>query len=73
MIDPSLRLRRAILLNDTPLVKRVLKSNPSVLQNPDPLDSNNTSLHLAAKNGHEEICVGFKMCSKSANPAEGHG
>lgn len=50
-------------MNDVPLLKRILKGNPSILQNPDPLDDNNTSLHLAARDGHEEICVGFNMCS----------
>ncbi len=57
MIDPSLRLRRAVLMNDIGLVKRVLRANPVIVQNPDVLEDCNTSLHLAAKSGHLEICV----------------
>ncbi|GAB7347476.1 hypothetical protein MBLNU459_g4388t2 [Dothideomycetes sp. NU459] len=55
MIDPSIRLRRAILLNDVLLVKRIVQSNPTLLQNPDFDDKSNTSLHLAAQSGFEEI------------------
>jgi uncharacterized protein len=42
-------------LNDVLLVKRVLRNNPSYLQNPDFLEKGNTSLHLAAKLGHLSI------------------
>ena len=50
-IDVPRRLRRAILLNDLTLVKRIVRSNPRYLQNPDLEDKGNTSLHLAARNG----------------------
>ncbi|KAH7080640.1 ankyrin repeat-containing domain protein [Paraphoma chrysanthemicola] len=55
MIDPSRRLRRAILLNDLPLVKRIVRNNPQKLRNPDFEDKSNTSLHLAAKHGFTQI------------------
>ncbi|KAI9726842.1 MAG: hypothetical protein M1834_008598, partial [Cirrosporium novae-zelandiae] len=54
-IDISIRLRRAIVLNDLLLVKRILKHNPAYLQNPDFTDKSNTSLHLAAKYGFVEL------------------
>ncbi|KAF2274853.1 ankyrin [Westerdykella ornata] len=55
MIDVSRRLRRAILLNDLVLVKRIVKNNPTYLLNPDFEDKCNTSLHLAAKHGFIQI------------------
>ncbi|KAF2455374.1 ankyrin repeat-containing domain protein [Lineolata rhizophorae] len=54
-IPVSTRLRRAIVLNDLTLVKRIVHANPEELQNPDFDDKSNTSLHLAAKYGHVEI------------------
>lgn len=57
MIEPSIRLRRAILLNDVLLVKRIIRTNPTLLQNPDFDDKSNTSLHVAAQLGFEEIVV----------------
>jgi hypothetical protein len=57
MIDASTRLRRAIVLCDGLLVKRIIRSNPGILQNPDFKDKSNTSLHLAAQVGFEEIVV----------------
>ncbi|KAF2101762.1 ankyrin [Rhizodiscina lignyota] len=55
MIEVSTRLRRAIVLNDLPLVKRIVRNNPQWLQNPDYDDKSNTSLHLASKEGFAEI------------------
>ncbi len=55
-VDQS--LRQAILLHDIALVERILKNNPSYLHNPDYADKSNTSLHLAAQYGLEEIAVG---------------
>ncbi|KAI9881221.1 MAG: hypothetical protein M1830_007199 [Pleopsidium flavum] len=55
MIDPSIRLQRAIYLNDLLLVKRIIKNNPEFLQNPDFADKSNTSLHLASKLGYLDI------------------
>ena len=55
--DASPRLREAIVLNDLALVKRLLKQNPTLLQNPDFEDKSNTSLHLAAELGHAAIAV----------------
>lgn len=57
MIDPSIRLQRAIYLNDLLLVKRVTENHPDVLQNPDFADKSNTSLHLAARLGYLHIVV----------------
>jgi hypothetical protein len=56
-IDVSRRLRRAILLNDVALVKRIVQNNPHKLRNPDFADKSNTSLHLAAKHGYTLIAV----------------
>jgi ankyrin repeat protein len=54
-IEVNTRLRRAVVLNDLSLVKRIVHNNPTILQNPDYEDKSNTSLHLAAKHGHYEI------------------
>ncbi|KAK3938197.1 ankyrin repeat-containing domain protein [Diplogelasinospora grovesii] len=58
MIEPSLRLRRAIHANDALLVKRILKSHPDLLHNPDHsvTGNANSNLHLAASLGHLSIC-----------------
>ena len=50
-------MRRAILNNDLPLLKRILDANPTNLQNPDESDKANTSLHLAAQRGYVDIAV----------------
>ncbi|KAF1916423.1 ankyrin repeat-containing domain protein [Ampelomyces quisqualis] len=55
MIDVSRRLRRAILLNNLPLVRRIVRNNPSRLRNVDFDDKSNTSLHLAARHGFTQI------------------
>ncbi|KAK5995462.1 Target of rapamycin complex 2 subunit AVO2 [Cladobotryum mycophilum] len=57
-IDPSIRLRRAIHAGDALLVKRILKSHPGLLHNPDtsPMGLSNSNLHLAAYLGHKEVC-----------------
>ncbi|KAK1712520.1 ankyrin repeat-containing domain protein [Colletotrichum lupini] len=57
MIEPSLRVRRAITANDPLLVKRILKSHPRLLHNPDPSPEalSNSNLHLAASLGHLPI------------------
>ncbi|KAI7525220.1 decaprenyl-diphosphate synthase subunit 1, partial [Hortaea werneckii] len=55
MIDASVRLRRAIHLDDVILVRRIVRSNPRLLQNADYEDQSNTSLHLAAGHGFVEI------------------
>ncbi|KAL9122070.1 MAG: hypothetical protein Q9187_001371 [Circinaria calcarea] len=59
MIDVSVRLRRAIHLNDFVLVKRIVKNNPGKLRNPDFTDQGNTTLHLAAKLGRLELAEFF--------------
>lgn len=56
-VDESLRL--AIRLNDVALVRRLLEHHPRYLHNPDFADKSNTSLHLAAQYGLEEIAVGI--------------
>ncbi|KAF2147436.1 uncharacterized protein K452DRAFT_293858 [Aplosporella prunicola CBS 121167] len=55
MIDVSVRLRRAVRLNDLLLVQRIVRNNPDVLRNPDFDDQSNTSLHLAARAGFLDI------------------
>ncbi|KAL8713973.1 MAG: hypothetical protein Q9220_002119 [cf. Caloplaca sp. 1 TL-2023] len=50
-----IRLRRAILLDDLILVKRIVKNHPENLRNPDLEDNGNTSLHLAARLGFLDI------------------
>ncbi|KAH7410504.1 ankyrin repeat-containing domain protein [Phaeosphaeria sp. MPI-PUGE-AT-0046c] len=62
MIDVSRRLRRAILLNDLPLVQRIIRNNPQKLRNPDFEDKSNTSLHLAARNGFTGIAEFLIEC-----------
>ncbi|PGH15281.1 hypothetical protein AJ80_05634 [Polytolypa hystricis UAMH7299] len=54
-LEVSIRLRRAILVNDVLLVKRIVKANPAFLHNPNFEDKGNTSLHLAAIFGHLDI------------------
>ena len=61
-VDSS--LRQAILLHDIALVERILKNNPPYLHNPDYTNKSNTSLHLAAQYGFEEIAVGTHYGSK---------
>ena len=56
-LSVPVRLRRAILMNDVLLVKRIVKNNPRYLENPDFADRGNTSLHLAAIKGHADIVV----------------
>ncbi|ETN46659.1 uncharacterized protein HMPREF1541_00845 [Cyphellophora europaea CBS 101466] len=53
--EASMRLREAIQLDDTSLVRRLLTHRPDLLQNPNFEDKSNTSLHLAALYGHTEI------------------
>lgn len=57
MIEPSIRLRRAIYLKDAAIVKRLITADPKLIKNPDFDDRSNTSLHLAAKAGLYEIVV----------------
>lgn len=55
-IDPSIRLRRAIHSNDALLTRRILRSHPHLLHNPDLSNNANSNLHLAASLGHLSIC-----------------
>ncbi|OCK81216.1 ankyrin [Lepidopterella palustris CBS 459.81] len=55
LIDVPRRLRRAILLNDVTLVRRIVHNNPTYLRNPDFSDKSNTSLHLAALHGFTAV------------------
>lgn len=57
MIEPSTRLRRAVLLGDVVLVQRIIRSHPKLLRNPDYEDKANTSLHLAAETGNAKIAA----------------
>ncbi|KAL2130416.1 hypothetical protein VTI74DRAFT_6505 [Chaetomium olivicolor] len=58
MIDPAIRLRRAIHANDVLLARRILRSHPHLLHNPDLSHTGNanSNLHLAASLGHLSIC-----------------
>lgn len=56
-MEASIRVRRAIHLNDLVLLKRIIKNNPRILQNTDFEENGNTSLHLAAQLGLIEIAV----------------
>ncbi|RKF63969.1 Target of rapamycin complex 2 subunit AVO2 [Golovinomyces cichoracearum] len=64
MIEPEVRLRRAIHAQDTSLVARIIKSHPHLLRNPDtssptthtPSGLSNTSLHLASSINCLPIC-----------------
>lgn len=62
-IDVPRRLRRAILLNDLPLVQRIIRNNPDYLRNPDYEDKSSTNLHLAAKYGFTQIAVCHPACN----------
>jgi hypothetical protein len=65
MIEPSLRLRRAIHLGSLSLVKRIVPKetaeHPDLLYNHD--EDGNTSLHHAAQLGLPDIAV---SCSSTA-------
>ncbi|KAI2603369.1 ankyrin [Hypoxylon fragiforme] len=58
MIEPSKRLRRAVHSNDALLVRRIVKSHPDLVHNPDHSATglSNSSLHLAASLGHLQVC-----------------
>ncbi|KAI1386018.1 ankyrin [Hypoxylon trugodes] len=58
MIEPSKRLRRAVSSNDALLVRRIVKSHPGLIHNPDHSATglSNSSLHLAASLGHLQVC-----------------
>ncbi|TGO07516.1 hypothetical protein BTUL_0270g00160 [Botrytis tulipae] len=73
-IETTIRLRRAIHTPDASLVKRILKSHPNLLHNPDisPHGLSNTSLHLASSLGHLEVAslllsLGHESLSISLN------
>ncbi|CAI6093553.1 unnamed protein product [Clonostachys chloroleuca] len=55
---PPFRLRRAIYANDALLVKRMLKSHPNLIHNPDASSEglSNSNLHLAASLGYRDVC-----------------
>ena len=57
-IEASLRVRRAIHARDALLVRRILKTHPHLLHNPDHSTDGggNSNLHLAAKLNCLEIC-----------------
>jgi len=69
-VDVCIRLRQAILLNDLALVQRLLRNNPAHLHNPDFSDKSNTSLHLSAQYGLEEIAVGALLFDRPRRRAE---
>ena len=66
-LNVATRLRRAIILNDAVLVKRIVKNNPGKVRNPDLNDNGNTSLHLAAQLGFLEIAVSRLKRHESEN------
>lgn len=54
-VEVSIRLRRAVVRNDLALVKRVLKTYPDSVHDVDQSDKSNTPLHVAAREGFDEI------------------
>ncbi|KAI5806162.1 ankyrin repeat-containing domain protein [Geopyxis carbonaria] len=66
-IDPRLRLRRSILLDDLLIVRRILRTNPHLLPNPDSLG--NTSLHLAS--AHNRLQVASHLLLSTPHEASG--
>ncbi|KAK9475328.1 ankyrin repeat-containing domain protein [Dipodascopsis tothii] len=56
MLEPSVRLRQAIINDKLSIVQRLLRRFPDLLTNPDP-GNGWTSLHYAAYHGHFDICV----------------
>ena len=72
MIDPAIRLRRALHLKDVPLVRRIIGANPKLRENPDFEDKSNTSLHIAAKHGLLDMVVcGALQSTLQTHPVEG--
>ncbi|KAI1370841.1 ankyrin [Hypoxylon crocopeplum] len=72
MIDPSTRLRRAVQSNDALLVRRIVKSHPDLIHNPDHSATglSNSSLHLAASLGHLQVCkILFALGHEKPTPA----
>ncbi len=60
MLDPSVRLRKAIKEDNLLVVKRLLRRFPELLRNTDP--SNGwSSLHYAGYYGHYLICVSSRV------------
>lgn len=55
MVEVSLRLRRAVVRNDLALVQRILKTYPESVHDADHMDKSNTSLHIAAREGFDDI------------------
>lgn len=45
------------MLNDLPLVQRILRNNTDYLRNPDYDEKSITNLHLAARHGFTQIAV----------------
>ncbi|KAI1119825.1 ankyrin repeat-containing domain protein [Nemania abortiva] len=58
LIEPPLRLRRAVHSNDALLVKRIINNHPDLLHNPDHSAEglSNSNLHLAASLGYLQVC-----------------
>ncbi|KAI1170608.1 ankyrin repeat-containing domain protein [Nemania sp. FL0916] len=58
MIEPPVRLRRAVHSNDASLVRRIVRSHPDLIHNPDHSAEglSNSSLHLAASLGYLQVC-----------------
>ncbi|KAI1821165.1 ankyrin repeat-containing domain protein [Xylaria intraflava] len=58
MIETPQRLRRAVHSNDALLVKRIIKSHPDLIHNPDHSADglSNSNLHLAASLGYLQVC-----------------
>jgi hypothetical protein len=54
-VEVSVRLRRAVVRNDLALVQRILKTYPDSIHGADLTDKSNTALHIAAREGFDEI------------------
>lgn len=55
-MERSDRLRWAVVHGNLPIIKRLLRRFPDMLENPDP-ENGWTSLHYAGKYGHYLVCV----------------
>ncbi|OAA57746.1 spherulin-1B precursor [Cordyceps fumosorosea ARSEF 2679] len=70
-IDPAIRLRRAIHASDALLVRRILRSHPHLLHNPDTSSTglSNSNLHLAASLGDRATCEALVAAGHERPPA----
>lgn len=56
MLDPRIRLRQAVERGNLPIVKRLVRRFPDLLENINP-ENGWSSLHYAGYHGHYHVCV----------------